>query len=99
TKEGAALVAGAGQVVAEVRPGVAAPGLLEGRAGAVDALERVKRQRLGPVGCHGGGSGDFLLPARKVNRWIKSGFPFPPARGGGGPAPAESSGPPPRPAA
>src|SRR5262249_39535833 len=63
TKEGAALVAGAGQVVAEVRAGVAAPGLLEERAGAVDALERVERQRLGPVACHGGGSGHFLLPA------------------------------------
>src|SRR5262249_25429576 len=46
-EKGAALVARAGQVVAEVGPRAAAPGLLEARAGAVHALERVKRQRLG----------------------------------------------------
>ena len=33
------------------------------KAGAINALERVTRQRLCPVGCHVGGSGHFLLPA------------------------------------
>ena len=50
--------------LARARLRAPSPGLLEARADAVNALERVKRQRLGPVGCHGGGSGHFLLPAR-----------------------------------